>query len=323
MIKAYRKRIGYDVYKIEDNEKKLHKKCKAKQKKLISSKAEYPAGFTRQYATLFKRSFFDYIKVYLTPLNFFQIIAISAIAGLLWFRRPFEERYIKDIVGGVFFSSVFAAGFFSAFVSLFNFPKERNIIIRERADGMYRLSTYFTAKMTAEIPFVVLFPFLFGLIFYLLAGYRATVVGIFGYFGTLMVGGLASAGFGTAVSSGVSDPPKAPVIATVLLIFFMIVGGFYVDLTKLPVWVSWLSYTSIFKYSYNGCLDSQFIGLQIPQDPNVTSAFDNYVDYIPGEVILHSLFSNFGGAGYNILMLLGIALLFRALAFTILYFTLK
>eukprot|EP01129_Flabellula_baltica_P011981 TRINITY_DN533_c0_g1_i1.p1 TRINITY_DN533_c0_g1~~TRINITY_DN533_c0_g1_i1.p1 ORF type:complete len:665 (+),score=115.58 TRINITY_DN533_c0_g1_i1:100-2094(+) len=325
MISEYKKRIGYDVHEITSKrEMKKLKKCQERQDQLIhDTNAEYPTSFGTQFVQLFKRSWFDLAKVYLTGLNLFQIVCIAVIAGAMWFQNPYEEANLRDLIGSLFFVSVSASGMFPAFTTLFNFPKEKNVVVKERNDGLYRLSSYFISKVFAEIPYLVVFPFIFGVIAYLMCGFILRPVNVIGFFGSLMAGAFASSGFGLAVSAAIDDPPKAPTIALVFLIAFMILGGFYVSLAELPIYFTWLSYLSFFKWTYNGLLCSQFVGTNITQDLNTTSFYDNYPDFIPGEAILEGQFVQFLGSGYNVLMLLGFGVMFRILSFVILFFTLK
>ena len=76
-------------------------------------------------------------------------------------------------VGLVFFIAVFWA-FFPVFTAIFTFPQERAMLKKERAADMYRLSAYFIARTTSDLPLDLLLPLLFILIVYFMTELRLT-----------------------------------------------------------------------------------------------------------------------------------------------------
>jgi len=263
---------------------------------------------------LLERAFYNATGDYITVLNFVNIIAIAAIVSLLWFQVPFSEDYLQDKIGVIFFSGVFASCFFPAFQALFTFPAEKPVIRRERKEGSYRLSIYFLAKMTAELPFEMLFPIIFNLIVYWTAAFRLDGFSIFYYYVSVCVSATVSSSIGVLISSSINKPRTGVVIITITLLFSMLSAGFYVSINRMPKWFSWVSYLSFMKYSYNALLTSQFYGFNMTQNYNFTSPFDKY-DPIPGTAILDSLNVTFYEVGYNLLILLGMGILFRAIGF--------
>ena len=71
----------------------------------------------------------------------------------------------------LFFISVFW-GFFPVFTAIFTFPQERAMLNKERAVDMYRLSAYFMARTTSDLPLDLFLPVIFLLIVYFMAGLR-------------------------------------------------------------------------------------------------------------------------------------------------------
>jgi ATP-binding cassette subfamily G (WHITE) protein 2 len=51
-----------------------------------------------------------------------------------------------------------------------SFPSEREIVLRERAAGSYKVSAYFLSKILAEGVIQVVYPIIFALIVYWLIG---------------------------------------------------------------------------------------------------------------------------------------------------------
>jgi len=71
----------------------------------------------------------------------------------------------------LFFIAVFW-GFFPVFTAIFTFPQERAMLNKERAVDMYRLSAYFMARTTSDLPLDLFLPVIFLLIVYFMAGLR-------------------------------------------------------------------------------------------------------------------------------------------------------
>ena len=80
--------------------------------------------------------------------------------------------------GLLFFIAVFW-GFFPVFTAIFTFPQERAMLNKERAADMYRLSAYFVARTTSDLPLDLLLPVLFLLVVYFMAGLRQSAGSFF------------------------------------------------------------------------------------------------------------------------------------------------
>lgn len=80
--------------------------------------------------------------------------------------------------GLLFFIAVFW-GFFPVFTAIFTFPQERAMLNKERAADMYRLSAYFVARTTSDLPLDLILPVLFLVVVYFMAGLRMNACSFF------------------------------------------------------------------------------------------------------------------------------------------------
>ena len=64
------------------------------------------------------------------------------------------------------------------------------VVFKERASGWYRLSAYYLAKMTSELPLILIQPFLFLCVVYWVTGLNS-VAAFFATIGTIFVHSIA------------------------------------------------------------------------------------------------------------------------------------
>merc|ERR1712157_319576 len=134
------------------------------------------------------------------------------------------------------------------FTALFSFPAERIVMQKERATASYRLSAYYMASTTADLPVFLFMPLLFLTISYWMAvpslGFVTFVSILSIVFLAIMTGQLVGAAF--------DDVRIGQSVATVAILFLMLLGGFFAN--NLPVWLSWVRYLSPFAYASNAAL---------------------------------------------------------------------
>lgn len=76
-------------------------------------------------------------------------------------------------MGLLFFISVFW-GFLPLFTAVFTFPQERVMLAKEISMDMSRLTAYFVARNTCDLPMDLFLPVISLLIVYLMVGLRPT-----------------------------------------------------------------------------------------------------------------------------------------------------
>ena len=211
-----------------------------------------------QFSILLQRSLKERRHESFNSLKITQVLAASLLAGSLWWRSdPFK---IHDRLGLLFFITIFW-GVFPSFNGVFTFPQERAIFLKERASGFYSLSSYFMARSVGDLPMELGLPSIFIVITYWMANLRPegaafflTLVVILGYV-------LVAQGLGLALGAVMMDAKKASTVITVIMLAFLITGGFYVQ--NIPVCLSWLKYCSYSFYCYRILVAIQYKGGQL------------------------------------------------------------
>lgn len=203
-----------------------------------------PAWFN-QFSVLLQRNLKSRKHEFFDSLRISQVMVSSLLAGVLWWRSDYLD--VQDRLGLMFFISIFW-GVLPSFNAVFVFAQDRAILLKERASGMYALSSYFMARAAGELPGELVLPAVSLCITYWMAGlkaepsaFAATLAVVLGYV-------LVSQGVGLAIGAVVMDARRGSVVVTVAMLAFVLAGGYYVH--KLPFCAYWFKYVSTTFYCY-------------------------------------------------------------------------
>ena len=127
---------------------------------------------------------------------------------------------------------------------------------KERSSGMYRLSSYFMARTVGDLPMKLVLPTVFITITYWMAGLKSTAANFVETLLVLLYSVLVSQGLGLALGAMVMDQKSATILGSVIMLSFLLAGGFYVQ--HVPAFISWIKYISISQYTYKLMLGSQY-----------------------------------------------------------------
>jgi len=208
-----------------------------------------------QFAILFQRSLKERRHESFNSLRVSQVIAASLLAGIIWWHS--DDRDVQDRLGLLYFISIFW-GVFPSFNAVFAFPQDRAMFTKERASGMYSLSSYFMARISGDLPMELILPTIFLTLVYWMTGlspqlwaYLLTLSVMLGYV-------LVAQGLGLAVGAIIMDAKRASTLVTVIMLGCVLTGGFYVH--KLPGCLGWIKYVSITYYCYRLLIYVQYGG---------------------------------------------------------------
>ncbi|KAL5708953.1 ABC transporter G member 22 [Ranunculus cassubicifolius] len=224
--------------------------------KASSPKREWGASWCEQFSILFWRGLKERRHDYLSWLRITQVLVIAATLGLLWWRSDnTTPGGLQDQAGLLFFIGVFW-GFFPVFTAIFTFPQERAMLSKERAVDMYRLSAYFLARTSSDLPLDLFLPVIFLVVVYFMAGLKATASAFFLSMLTVFLSIIAAQGLGLAIGASLMDIKKATTLASITGMTFMLAGGYFIK--KVPVFISWTRYLSFNYHSYRLLLKIQY-----------------------------------------------------------------
>ncbi|XP_044510446.1 ABC transporter G family member 25-like isoform X2 [Mangifera indica] len=211
------------------------------------------SNWLNQFSILLQRSLKERKHESFDALRVFQVISASLLAGMMWWHSHYLE--IQDRLGLFFFISIFW-GVLPSFNSVFAFPQERAIFVKERASGMYTLSSYFMSRIIGDLPMDLILPIVFLSVTYWMTGLKhefesflLTLLVLLGYV-------LVSQGLGLALGAIIMDAKQASTIVTVTMLAFVLSGGYYVH--KMPSCMAWTKYISTTFYAYRLLINVQY-----------------------------------------------------------------
>ncbi|GMH26573.1 hypothetical protein Nepgr_028416 [Nepenthes gracilis] len=223
---------------------------------LSTPRREWGASWWDQYCILFWRGLKERRHDYFSWLRITQVLTIAIILGLLWWKSDNKtQNGLQDQTGLLFFLAVFWS-FFPVFTAIFTFPQERAMLKKERAADMYRLSAYFFARTTSDLPLDLLLPVLFIAVVYFMAGLRLSAATFFLTILTIFLEIVSAQGLGLAIGALLMDVKKATTLASIAIMAFMLAGGFFVR--NIPMFIAWLRYISFNYYTYRLLLKVQY-----------------------------------------------------------------
>nr|GEW75923.1 ABC transporter G family member 25 [Tanacetum cinerariifolium]GEW78549.1 ABC transporter G family member 25 [Tanacetum cinerariifolium] len=206
-----------------------------------------------QFTILIQRSLKERKHETFNPLRVFQVLAASLLAGFMWWHSDYRD--IQDRLGLLFFFAIFW-GVFPSFNAVFAFPQDRAVFTKERASGMYSLSSYFMARIVGDAPMELILPSLFLSITYWMCGLKPEIGAFVLTLLILLAYVLVSQGLGFAVGAIIMDAKQASTVVTVTMLAFVLTGGYYVH--KVPFFIAWMKYISSTFYSYRLLIQVQY-----------------------------------------------------------------
>ncbi|KAG2698606.1 hypothetical protein I3843_07G157700 [Carya illinoinensis] len=206
-----------------------------------------------QFSILLHRSLKERKHESFNTLRVVQVIIAAILAGLMWWHSGFQD--VQDRLGLLFFISIFW-GVFPSFNAVFAFPQDRAIFVKERASGMYTLSSYFMARIVGDLPMELILPTIFLTLTYWMSGLRPTLEAFLLTLLILLGYVLVSQGLGLFLGAVIMDAKQASTVVTITMLAFVLTGGYYVH--KVPSCMAWIKYISTTFYSYRLLINVQY-----------------------------------------------------------------
>jgi ABC-type multidrug transport system ATPase subunit len=199
--------------------------------------SKYSANWFVQFFVILWRSTINiYRDSRLTIARLMQTVILAVLVGLIFLRLGYNQRAVQNRVGVLFFVVINQA-MNTLFASLALFPEENAVFLRERAARTYHISAYFLGKVISELPQAIIFPTIFVAISYYIIGLNERVDRFFMLILISIVLAAAAQSIGQAISALVNSAQVANTIAPMIMIVFILFGGFYLNAASIPRYV--------------------------------------------------------------------------------------
>ncbi|XP_070544521.1 broad substrate specificity ATP-binding cassette transporter ABCG2-like isoform X2 [Ptychodera flava] len=210
----------------------------------------YTSSFSKQLSWLSKRTVLNLLRnPFITVMQMVIMLVFAAVVGTIyWQVDDTLTAGIQNRVGAFFF--IIMNMVFGNLSAVELFIQERIIFIHESVSGYYRTSAYFLAKVFCDlIPMRIIPTTIFAAVTYFMIGFQVRADYFFIYLLNLILTAICASSLAFCLSSLVSVAALANLYISLCYVFMMVFSGFLVNLNTIVVWLRWLSYLSIFKYS--------------------------------------------------------------------------
>ena len=193
---------------------------------------------------------------------------VAILCGIMWWQQGRGEN-IATLVGAsnvaalLFFLSMFLSVNLM-FSSIFTFPTEKTMLLKEREAKVYPVSAFFFGRSAADVPLDTTIPICVTTIIYLMVGLKPDVGAFLLTMVVVLITCFTAASLGLLIGAACLNLKRAQSVATVVMLTLMLTGGFFVQ--NIPVWLSWIAYLSYIAYAWEGLIHIQLQG-RIPECP--------------------------------------------------------
>lgn len=227
-----------------------------------SNCSPYKASWFSQFQAVLWRSWLSVIKEpILIRVRMLQTVMVAIMIGIIYFGQELNEDGVMNINGAIF---IFLSNmtFQNVFAVINVFCCELPVFTREHFNGMYRTDVYFICKTLAEVPIFLIIPILFTTISYYMVGFNPEVDRFFIAISIVMLVANVATSFGYFISCISTSITMALSIGPPVVIPFLLFGGFFLNTSSVPVYFTWLSYLSWFRYANEALLINQWSGVE-------------------------------------------------------------
>ena len=233
----------------------------------------------------------DATNIYRNPMmlksRLIQSLVMGLYAGGLYFRLGDEdyESVVRwySLVGFLYFLSMSSFMFALGPMTLV-FPTERLIFLKEENSRLYGVFSYFLSRNAIEIPYLIVMPLIFNLVFYWIVGLASTPEQFFLNYLINFLINLCGNSLGLLLGSIAQDPKSVAAMVPLILTPFIMFSGFFKNSANLPNWLGWIQYLSPIKYGL-----AAMAQIEVKNRPSLVELFDFDVDVFESVIIMLAL----------------------------------
>ena len=265
-----------------------------------------------EYWYLLKRAFRDTCRQHVvTQYRMVQSVLFGLIIGSLYFDLGNTQMDIQNRDGCTFF--IIVNQMMSVFFSVVQtFPLQLKTFKQEYSKRLYRVGPYYWAKTTADVPVQTVVICAFAALVLPMTNLCPSAARSLMFLGYLLLTSWVFSSFGYFVSTLADDPTVVLIIANIMILPAMLVGGFFINNNSVPEYYVALENVSTFNIAFQALIKCVYDGTELTCDS------DGPCTYRDGGEVLEYLGveMSFGEYAY---LLLGQAIFLRVVGHLVLY----
>lgn len=242
---------------------------------LESSSKLYSKGSVYQLVILLQRCFLRILRnPVLSIVRIGMIMTIALMVLIFYWDMPTSGYNSVVNRNGLIFFSLSCGMFCNVLACVLTLPKMRSVFLKEYHSNMYGIVPYFLSFNIIDLIWDLLSSSLYVSIIYWAVGLNTNNnTAAFEYYVLTYLIYLSGGSIGILCGSLTGRPDIALAAGSGILFPFMYFSGFYRG-GDLPESFSWVKYTSLFYYSFQGSMKSQYTDLEIRNCEVCVTPFD-------------------------------------------------
>uniref|UniRef100_A0A383V3X3 ABC transporter domain-containing protein n=1 Tax=Tetradesmus obliquus TaxID=3088 RepID=A0A383V3X3_TETOB len=217
----------------------------------------------RQLGVLFWRGGLDMLRnPLLTAAHAAGGLLLGLLVGVIFCAVKNDTSGAQNRVGAIFFALCLLA--FTSVTSVDLIQTESAAAGREMQRRYYHPAAYAATKLVLDGLLLRALPaLLFALPFYFLMGLNPAALQ-FCTFLLVLIGFSAAVGaLALGLAAGLNTPGKTLLAMNLVLLLGVLFGGFLANKGSIPVWLRWVSWLSVFRYSWEALVINELQGLDL------------------------------------------------------------
>ncbi|KAJ2556255.1 hypothetical protein EV175_002083 [Coemansia sp. RSA 1933] len=206
-------------------------------------------------------------------------VVMMVFVGFVFFQLKTNQASIQNRIGALFMLVV-QCTFPVAIPTMTMIMNCRDVLMRERSAGTYRMTSYFFARALSFYPLVYLPLFVMYTGVYFIAHLQYDVTKFFIGLAILSTVIFASLGYGFAIAMLVRNLETAHIITPVSLATLMLFAGNLSNASAITPVLRWIKFICLFYYAYSGFMQNEFGGLTFDCESATTTCYHTGEDVV-------------------------------------------
>ncbi|KAJ1823779.1 hypothetical protein LPJ60_001284 [Coemansia sp. RSA 2675] len=208
-----------------------------------------------------------------------ECVVNMVFLGFVFFQLGKDQSSVQNRIGALFSLTVQCT--FPVIIPVMTvIMTSRDVLLRERSGGTYRMTSYFFAKSLSFFPLVIAPYYIMYLGMYFIAHLQYDAAKFFIGLANLSAILFAALGFAFAMSMAVRSLEVAHIITPVSLGTLMLFAGNLSNAKAITPVLRWLKYVCIYYYAYSGFVQNEFEGLEFTCTPGAAICYKTGQDVL-------------------------------------------